>query len=414
MNDLQIENTTTNKWLHPYEIDEDSDTISLPYHYARETLGLSAPERAAFPSLTPETCLANFTGELRDYQKEVKREVVKLVNRQGCCVLSLHVGWGKSMLAVYLGVKLGFKTLIIVNKLILVKQWRELVAKVCPDSVMQFVKPKTCGERADPKADFYIMNALNVPKLPRDYFIGVGTVVADEIHTLCATTLFKAFFPLTPRYFIGLSATPTRPDGLDALIDLYFGKARISKKLYRNHTVYAVHTGLQLKYDLNWEGRMDWNSMLNSQAEHETRNDLIIDIVRMFPTRFFLILCKRVAHGRLIVDALEQHDESVTNLLGTKRDFDENARIVVATSQKCGVGFSHDKLNTLLLAADMKEYFIQYLGRVFRTPDSEPIIFDLVDDNGILKSHFASRKSVYKSTGGTVENVYDINSLNFN
>ena len=37
------------------------------------------------------------------------------------------------------------------------------------------------------------------------------------------------------------------------------------------------------------------------------------------------------------------------------------------------------KLDALILASDLEEYFIQYLGRVMRREDVEPYIFDIVD-----------------------------------
>ena len=169
-----------------------------------------------------------------------------------------------------------------------------------------------------------------------------------------------------------------------------------------------MHTGFKIDYELQWDGKMDWNSVLNNQAEHPERNQLILDIIQKFPDRHFLVLCKRISHGQELVEKLVQLGEHVTDLLGTKKDFDENARVVVATTQKCGVGFSHDKLNALILAADMQEYFIQYLGRVFRTPDTEPIIFDIVDDLPVLKRHHQTRKKVYKESGGIINIVKSI------
>ncbi len=255
----------------------------------------------------------------------------------------------------------------------------------------------------DPLYDIYIMNALSVEKMSKttDFHL-IGTLIIDELHLICAENLYKSMFHITPKYLIGLSATPTRPDGLDVLIDLYFGEYKIVKPLFKKHTVYAVQTGIVLKYELNWEGKIDWNSVLMNQAEHVERNNMIIKIIQEHPERYFLVLCKRISHGQRLVELLEDEKEHVTDLLGSKKDFDTDARIVVATAQKCGVGFSHDKLNALIMAADVEEYFIQYLGRVFRTPTSEPIVFDLVDNLPVLKRHFQTRKRVYQTAGGII------------
>ncbi len=394
--DLQIENPGTHQWIHPYHIDEETMEIFLPYDYA--TLLQFRPKQK---SLYPKESF-DFTGTLRPYQKEVKKQVIERLNANGNCLLSLHVGWGKSILAVNLACKLSFKTLIIVNRLVLMKQWKELIEKVCPSSKLQIVKTNQAFKE---DCSFYLINAQNVCKMGEGYFKDIGTLVVDECHLICAQSLFKSMYYVEPRYLIGLSATPHRPDGLDALIALYFGKEKIVKALYRPHTVYMVPTKLKLEYSYTWDGKMDWNSVLQSQAEHPKRNQLILNILQKFQDRNFLVLCKRISQGEELVRRLQEKNEHVTDLLGTKKDFDEHARIVIATTQKCGVGFSHDKLDALLLASDVEEYFIQYLGRVFRTPEVEPIIFDLVDDLPVLQRHYASRKKVYKQSGGTFKTL---------
>lgn len=402
LTDLQIENPNTKQWINPYHIDEKTMDVYLPYAYAHD-LGFRPKPRQEYPSVQ-----FNFKGTLREYQKEVKTQAIAQLNQCGSCVLSLHVGWGKSMLSVALACKLSFKTLIIVNRLILMNQWKELIETVCPESKIQIIKTnKPFAE----DCDFYIINAQNACKMGMEYFKNIGTLIVDECHLICAQTLFQSMFFIEPKYILGLSATPHRPDGLDVLISLYFGTFKIVKPLYRKHMVYAVQTGIKLEYEFTWDGKIDWNSVLQSQADHEERNKMIIQLVTKFPKRYFLILCKRISQGQKIVQLLTENNQSVTDLLGNKKAFDENARIVVATTQKCGVGFSHNKLDALLIASDVEEYFIQYLGRVFRTPEVEPVIFDLVDDLPVLQRHFQTRKKVYKKSGGTIQTITNIHLI---
>ena len=74
-----------------------------------------------------------------------------------------------------------------------------------------------------------------------------------------------------------------------------------------------------------------------------------------------LILIKRIEQGNYLLKRLQEEGENVTSLLGSNQDFDKDARILVGTSSKVGVGFDHPRLDTLLLAADLEAYFIQYL-----------------------------------------------------
>jgi len=303
------------------------------------------------------------------------------------------------MMAIYVACCLKMKTLIIVNRLVLVTQWKELIEQVCPNHQVQFLKTNMT---INPEADFYIINAMNICKLQYSTFSDIGTVIADEIHLLCAKSLYKGFHHISPRYFIGLSATPIRPDGLDKLIEYYFGTSVITKSLNKTHHVYPIHTKINYPIKLTYDGKVDWNSILTAQSEHTERNQLIVQLILKEPSRSFLVLCKRVKQGRVLEGLLKEEGESVTTLLGVNKEFDKEARIVIATLQKCGVGFSHECLDALILASDMEEYFIQYLGRVFRRPTTEPIIYDIIDAHSILKKHYQTRLCVYRKSGGII------------
>ena len=121
-------------------------------------------------------------------------------------------------------------------------------------------------------------------------------------------------------------------------------------------------------------------------------------------------MVKRVEHGQYIKDCLEKLGEKVTSLLGKQQEFDKEARILIGTNSKIGTGFDHPRLDTLLAAADMVSYYIQFIGRVMRRKDVEPIIFDLVDNHPTLKKHFEKRSNVYSKHGGEIKKFY-IDSL---
>ncbi len=72
---------------------------------------------------------------------------------------------------------------------------------------------------------------------------------------------------------------------------------------------------------------------------------------------------------------------------------------MIGTSAKIGTGFDFDKLDTLLLAADVVEYYIQFIGRIMRKDDVNPIIFDLVDNNKTLQKHYSERLKFIKNMG---------------
>ena len=174
------------------------------------------------------------------------------------------------------------------------------------------------------------------------------------------------------------------------------------KKLHREHTVYKVDTKFKPEIKLQPDGSTDWTSVIQSQATNKDRNQLIIDIVCKFKDRNFLILSKRIEQIDYLVTELKKRGEDVTSFKGSKQKYNCQSRILIATISKAGVGFDHPKMDTLLLAGDVEEYFIQYLGRVFRREDVNPVIFDLVDNFGSLKRHYYTRKKIYEEHGGNI------------
>ena len=278
------------------------------------------------------------------------------------------------------------------------KQWEESILKFCPTASIQKLTAKTKMK----DCDFYIMNAINVEKMGKNFFKNIGNLIVDEAHLIMAETLVKSLKFICPRYLIGLSATPYRNDGLNLMLDFYFGTNKIIREMNREHIVYMVNTGFVPTVEMMENGRLNWGLVLQSQSEDEDRNNLIINIIKKFEDRCILVLTKRVEQGKLLMNKLKELDEDVTSLLGEQQDYNRESRILVGTTSKCGTGFDHPKLDTLILAADIDAYFIQVLGRIFRRKDTVPIVFDLVDNNGVLIKHFKNRKEVYNKIGGKI------------
>jgi superfamily II DNA or RNA helicase len=388
--------------ITPYHVDE-KDRVFLPFSYALKTVPkISRPTRDTYAAIA-----VDFVQQLRKGQKEVKSEILQAINTTGSVILSFYPGFGKTSLAIYISTKIRLRTLIIVHRLVLLEQWVESIRKFCPDATYSVITSKYSPK--DLEADFLLVNAINVEKIGYEAFKTVGNLVVDEIHTIATETLSRSLYHVAPRYLIGLSATPTRPDGMDVLLQVYFGERQITRQLYRKHTVYRIDTGLEPEVRLTNSGTVDWGSVIEFQSNDNGRNEMIVDIVLSHKSRHFLVLCKRVSQAQYLQKRLIESGETVTSLVGSETQYDRDARVVIATVQKCGVGFSHDILDALILAADVEEYFIQYLGRVMRTEEVEPVVFDLVDNNSILKRHFSTRKHVYLSAGGSVKKYEKLN-----
>lgn len=300
---------------------------------------------------------------------------------------------------------IGYKTMILVNKIVLIDQWTEAIKQSFGEHARyQHIKTKT---KINPGCQFYIMNAINVSKREfKEYDdLKIGFVIVDECHLIMTKIFSKALSYLCPRYLIGLSATPFRPDGFDSLLQLFFGLRKVVRKLYKKHLVYFWETKIKIAGKKDAKGQLIWNSVIDEQTTNNDRNQKIISICHKYQDRNILILSKRINQIDYLYDNLKEKD-NVTIMKDNETNYDKNARILIATFQKVGTGFSHDKLDMLILATDAEEYFIQYLGRVFRRPDVEPIIIDIIDDHPILRRHYLTRRKVYIECGGLL-NKFD-------
>jgi superfamily II DNA or RNA helicase len=331
----------------------------------------------------------------------MKKKALDFLNKNGSILLALHVGFGKSILSLYLACQIRLKTLILVHRVILIDQWVDSIKTYCQDANIGKFPFK---DEDDTNFDFVVMNIVNIPKLSFDILKTFGLIIVDECHLISTEHFSKSLQYLTPRYLIGLSATPYRKDGMDKILDIYFGPDKLIEHLKIEHVVYKIQTSYQPPILVQRNGQIDWNHIIDSQSKHEKRNDMIVQIASFFKDRYILILCKRKEQVNVLCQKLLSLNESVTRLIGNDKQFDKNARILIATINKAGVGFSHDILDTLILASDVEEYYIQYLGRITRRPDVKPIIFDIIDHNKTLKNHFRTRKTVYETIGGVIKN----------
>ena len=360
-----------------------------------------------YPSLLPEphsyhTLSTNYTTfTLRDYQLAVKDEVDRIMSDFHSIILSLHCGWGKSYFAILYALQLGLQTVVTVYRVSHLEQWKDSIRAVNKDLKVQILENKT---EKIPDMDFYLILGENMSNRSYDEFKEAGTFIVDECHMFCTPSMSKAFLRIQPRSCLALSATPFRTDRLDQILQLHFGYSIIRRKLFRPFNVYRLDTNIKPKTQETKTGQLDWSFVINYQAGHEERNQMIVRICQYFRNRTIMILTKRVdLHGAILVDKLQKVGESVDLFAGMTQTYNKDARILVATYSKAGVGFDNPKLDMLIVAGDVEEMFEQYMGRVFRRTDTVPIIIDMVDKFHVFEKHFQTRMLTYIQSGGIIK-----------
>ena len=397
-----LKTQVSSKLVEAFDTFSEGKYATIPFNYYYHHL--ENIERIPNDDFKPISL--KFEGNLLPRQKEVKDECIEILNRTGSVVLSLHTGFGKTVMAIYLASKIKLQTVIICHRKIIMDQWTQSINKYIPTATVRVLGEKMKRGYRGPEeqdVDFLICNVINIPKKDRNYFKNFGLVVIDEIHTICTESFSRGLLYLFPDYIIGLSATPFRSDGMDRLIELFCGPEIIYRKLYRPFNAYKIKTGFKPKTELNVSGTLDWNSVLEDQAINKDRNNLIANLCRYFINRNILVLVKRKEHAEILKNMLLQYGEDVDMFTGDSKECNYNCRILVATYSIAGCGFDMAKLDLLIGAADVLENFTQYIGRIFRRDDVSAIYIDLVDEMSTIKKHSLERLKVCKELGAEIK-----------
>jgi superfamily II DNA or RNA helicase len=386
--------------------------LTLPFSFARSFI---TPSSKDIKDLKP----IGFTGTLRPQQQQVRDAAITSLNKTGSIVISAEPGFGKTITSIEMICSIGVPTVIFVKQAMITDQWKDAISKYAPNKKVFNI---TSNKPLDPNADIYLMNPIilkkpiNETRFTMDDFIHIKLVVVDELHQIVTRILHKAFFKFQPDFIVGLSATPYRPkmDPLEPAIGWFFGNTVVGSKLFRKHTVYCVKTGFKPETRIQpHTGKLDWSSVLTSQSENTKRNQIIVDVVRLFPERTWLILVKRVEHAKTLQTLFIKEGVESETIMGSSHEFDKSTKILIGTTPKIGVGFDHSPIDALCMAADVLEYFEQFLGRCMRRQDVEPIVIDFEDNFNPLIKHLKSRIHKYKEHGGEVNNLTLKDSNNY-
>lgn len=334
-------------------------------------------------------------------QNVMMAEALEVLKEDHAVFLELATGFGKTACSTYIASQLKLKTLILCHlSTVGHGQWpgefeRFTTAKV------QVVK----GKVLDPSCDVYVMGVQKASGMPPEVFKDIGLVIYDEAHIATPTACTKALLNICPRYLVGLSATPSRDDGLQKLLYAYFGPRTsfIKRTEEKQFTVVKYKTTYkpEVAYKVvRGKVTMDWNKVINSLMSNVDRQREIADIAIRHPEHRIMILSDRNEECNGIYNYLIEKGVDAELLIGAKTKWNKTCRVLVAGMKKAGVGFNDPTLTMLIIATDVKSVE-QYEGRI-RTTNN--IIYDVVDDFSTFESHWRKcREPWYLVRGATIK-----------
>lgn len=385
------------KYLKGYE--ENSDFLTLPrglkeslfLYFKENLLNFSIKDERIYEQI--ETKKVQFT--LRPEQEDAIKEILKYDS--SICVAP--PGFGKTLIGAKIFEQRAVKTLIIVNKNMLLDQWISRFVDYFAYKKSDIGYLGKGSNKLNGNIDVATMQSLNnAPELIKTY----TQVIVDECHHIPALTFEQIVKNFKGRYILGLSATPNRKDELEAILYQQLGSISYEYKKPRTHTnkLKVIKTEFTSSSD-------NYSTIINELVVNEDRNKMIIETIKQNSERKILLLSDRIEHLNILENMLKNESIPFVSVHGSQNKKEQvlnmekvkSSSLILATSSFFGEGIDFPHLNTIIFATPISFYgrLIQYLGRIGRG-NQECLAIDFLDyKNPMLNSTYKKRLEGYKN-----------------
>lgn len=360
-----------------------------------------------------------FKGELTTVQKDAASALLK----HDTGIFVGPPGIGKTVLGTYLVAQRACSTLVLVHRKPLLEQW---VAQL---TMFLDLDPKRIGRigggqrELNGALDVAMIQSLVRKEKIDDLVANYGHVIVDECHHLPAVSFERVFSEVKARHVVGLTATPQRRDGHQAITEMQLGPVRFrvdakSQAAHRpfEHQLIVRETHFRMPRNAQDPSIQE---IYRALANDEVRNRRIVEdvIAAIHEGRSPILLTERKDHLEYLSEQLRGFVRHIVVLRGgmTAKEQRRSAgqlasipdaaeRLLIATGRYIGEGFDDPRLDTLFLAMPIswKGTLIQYSGRLHRHHPSktEVRIYDYVDrEVPMLLRMFEKRVTAYCAIG---------------
>jgi superfamily II DNA or RNA helicase len=430
VNDLTVKPFVSNDYgeEQPFKIYlENTNKYYVPKFYGLEKFGCPITNTIS-PGMDIDLA---FTMQLKTEQIEPAEKTMEAYSKNGGGILALPCGFGKTILALYFISQLKKKTLVIVHKEFLMNQWIERVKMALPTAKIGIIQ----GDKFQTQGNDIVigmLQTLSMKEFNANVFDDFGHVIIDECHTISSRVFSQALFKINAPYMLGISATPTRNDGLMKVLKYHIGEVFYTIKSNERNIVkverYLLESNEENYKDevLNYKQSPQIATMLNNIAAFYKRSKLIVDRVideiKSNETRQFLILSDRknqLETMHTIIQEYNKNNEPITvgyYIGGLKKSVlkeNESCRILLGTYPMASTGLDIPTLNGLVLATPRSD-IIQSIGRIDRIVhiNIQPLIIDICDMFSLFETQARKRFGVYKKKSYLITDIkYNVDRM---
>lgn len=386
--------------------------------------------------LTLSNINISFNGELTSEQEKAVSEL--LTHDFG--VLVAPPGIGKTVMACAVIARRKSPTLILVHRKQLMDQWKSQIMRFLNMPAKEIGIIGGNKKKGKGVIDIATLQTLARMENPSDYCNEYEQVIVDECHHIPAVSFESVLNEFPARYFLGLTATPYRKDGLQAIIHMQCGPIRhsmidsgettITKKVIIRETKFTMppESGPQPPIHEVWDKLITDPERLSLIAQ---------DVIKvLMDNRFPLILSERKEHLNLLSEEIKKQatELHITEFI-MSGDMGKKARkkalediqsalidsqrpYILSTGSLIGEGFDLPELDTLIIAMpfSFKGRVVQYAGRLHRqlAGKTDALIYDYLDINsGLMISMFKKRLTAYKEMEYEIDVADNIKILRF-
>lgn len=361
-----------------------------------------------------------FKGSPYDYQEAIMESFMKAGANGLICV---PCGKGKTFMALGIASRIRKRFLVVVDKEFLMNQWKGEMEALLPGiriGIVQGPKRET-GPEYD--ATICMIQTICGQDIPESLFHGFGFTIFDECHHLGAQHFSKTLQRIQTQKMLGLSATPTREDGLTKVFTWFLGEPVYWEKTREPDPTVEVKSVVIETEDVtyntvptNWKGEPVMAQLLGNVIGCEERSKEIVRWIRKLceePTRRVLVLSERIGLLNRLEELIKEADSALTMAYyigGMKEAVREEgantARILLGTYAMASEAMNIKTLNAVILASPRKAVE-QSTGRILRIRPEQrhlaPVIVDIVDNHNMYQSQWRKRREYYEKCAYKIE-----------